>query len=571
MLMRVFRRLGFRAKLGLGTTAIVVVMALLSAIPASHLVSKALIRENRLRGSSLSANLAVQAVDSMLARDYLRLTNLVDEPVAGDTGVLYSFLLDSQGNVLVHSFDGGFPTDLVAVNPAGDSGVSIRLLDDRGRLIDDFAAPVTVAGSRLGTVRIGISRDNVQASINELILAIIGLSALALVLAIGAATVFARRMTLRIKLLTKSAEDMVRGELDRVTAVPPKRGCREIMDCERPQCPAYGEDDLRCWYVAGTLCPDCEGLDASEKLNSCRICKVYHENAGDEVQELAETFDVMARSLKAHIRDLTEAHERLVEQQAQLIQSQKMEAVGKLAGGVAHEINTPLGVILGYAQLLQEDCEAESQMARDIAIIEKQANVCRKIVADLLGFSRIEESSRKEMSFNDSILEAAALVRSTLTMDQVRIQEDLDERNPVIVGDGDKLKQVWINFLNNARDAMEGGGAVHIRSRLLQEENTMRAWFADTGPGMSQEIMDRIFDPFFTTKPVGKGTGLGLSVSFGIIKDHGGTIRAESPVNEDLAQSLGMDGTRGPGTVFIVDLPVRPPDHDENEDMNETT
>ena len=130
---------------------------------------------------------------------------------------------------------------------------------------------------------------------------------------------------------------------------------------------------------------------------------------------------------------------------------------------------------------------------------------------------------------------------------------------PIIFGDPEKLKQVWINLLTNARDALAGpGGTILVRSRLFSERQQVTAWFADTGPGISPENQHRIFDPFFTTKPVGQGTGLGLSVSFGIIKDHGGTIDVQSPAPTGI---WGPDnpGT-GYGTVIRVDLPL---DHEE--------
>jgi len=201
----------------------------------------------------------------------------------------------------------------------------------------------------------------------------------------------------------------------------------------------------------------------------------------------------------------------------------------------------------------------DSQILLDLQTIEKQAKVCRKIVADLLGFSRQAQSAKIEMCFNNSLMEAASLVRHAFSLDKVTIATDLDERMPIIFGDPEKLKQVWINLLTNARDALAGpGGTILVRSRLFSERQQVTAWFADTGPGISPENQHRIFDPFFTTKPVGQGTGLGLSVSFGIIKDHGGTIDVQSPAPTGI---WGPDnpGT-GYGTVIRVDLPL---DHEE--------
>ncbi|NDV21794.1 ATP-binding protein [Desulfovibrio sp. JC022] len=242
--------------------------------------------------------------------------------------------------------------------------------------------------------------------------------------------------------------------------------------------------------------------------------------------------------------------------QAQLIQSQKMESIGKLAGGVAHEINTPLGIILGYAQLLQEDLNPDEQISKDIEIIEKQARVCRKIVADLLGFSRQNESEKITMCFNNSILEVVQLVSHTFKLEQVEISTELDDRFPIIHGDPEKLKQVWLNLLSNALEAIDEKGRIHISTQLDTNSMTITAIFADTGHGVEAKNINAIFDPFYSTKPVGKGTGLGLSVSFGIIKDHGGTIKAASPLPRPLRRTLNLPENAGPGTLFEVTLPL---------------
>ena len=242
--------------------------------------------------------------------------------------------------------------------------------------------------------------------------------------------------------------------------------------------------------------------------------------------------------------------------QAQLIQSQKMESIGKLAGGVAHEINTPLGIILGYAQLLQEDLDPDDQIAKDVAIIEKQARVCRKIVADLLGFSRQNESEKITMCFNNSILEVVQLVSHTFKLEQVQISTELDDRFPIIHGDPEKLKQVWLNLLSNALEAIGDTGTIYIATKLDTSSMTITAIFADTGHGVEPKNINAIFEPFYSTKPVGKGTGLGLSVSFGIINDHDGTIEAVSPLPGDLRRKLNLPASSGPGTLFKVILPL---------------
>jgi PAS domain S-box-containing protein len=677
--MRVFSRLKFRTKLNLGISAILIAMAVLLLPLVGNMTAKSLMEESRKRGSALVESLSARAVDPLLARDFLRLKNMVDEQVTvGD--VLYVFVQDQRGHVLAHTFHKGFPLDLIQANKVADADkVHIQLLADGQGRIYDFASPVSVGPDRLGTVRIGLSKTRINASVNRQLTTMAGLFAGALFLATAMGTYFARRVAARLGKLREHAEAMLMGNLDTQSGPAEGAHCWERQNCGLTACPAYGERRRRCWYIAGTMCPDCkDGKTVSSSKESCRMCKVYRESAGDELQDLAETFDVMALSLKTHIEELRGADRSLRDQQRlmrtildvtpdrvslvdtrlryqganrsfaesvgrdlhaiegktdfdlfdeqtaeerhmaareilesgerldtqvmvkdedgererwfhvvcipvhdedgrisgllrtdrditdvkgyemQLIQAQKMESLGLMAGGVAHEINTPLGIILGYAQLLQEDVEPDSQIQQDLGVIEKQTKVCKKIVADLLGFSRQTHSAKREMCFNNSVMEAVSLVRHTFELDHVDIITELDDRFPIIYGDPEKLKQVWINLLTNSRDAMtESGGAIVIRTRLDTPRGRVSLWVADNGEGIKADVLKKIFDPFYSTKPVGRGTGLGLSVSFGIIEDHGGDIHAVSPVPKEFNfPVMPEDRPGGPGTLFEVNLPL---------------
>lgn len=678
---RLFPRLRFRTKLNLGMSAVLIVMALLLLPIIGTMTAKSLVEESKRRGAALSESLAARAVDSMLARDFLRLKNMVDEQ-AGVEDIIYAFVQDEDGHVLAHTFQGGFPVDLIRANDVPTSEpLRIQLLVDGSRRFYDFASPVLVSDGRLGTVRIGLSTARINRAVQHQLTLMGGLILGALIIATSIGTIFARRVTARLGRLRGHAEDMLTGNLDTLSGPAGGVHCWEKQGCTTTQCPAYGETRRRCWYIAGTMCPDCNNEGNFQcRLDSCRMCAVYRENAGDEIQDLAETFDVMALSLKMYIGELRGAEQNLRDQQRlmrtildvtpdrvslvddtmryegcnksfaesvgvtvaevvgktdfdlfyeaeaeerhlagrdiltsgrridtqirvreeggdrwfhvvcipvhddegrisgllrtdrditdikgyenQLIQSQKMESLGMLAGGVAHEINTPLGIILGYSQLLQEDVDEGSQIHQDLAVIEKQTQVCKKIVADLLGFSRQTESAKREMCFNNSVLEAVSLVRHTFELDKVEIVTDMDDRYPVIYGDPEKLKQVWINLLNNSRDAMGGkGGTILIRTKLDTPGGIVSVWVADNGEGISNDAMEKIFDPFYSTKSVEQGTGLGLSVSFGIIEDHDGDIRADSPVPEGFGFPEDVPGGNGAGTVFEVTLPL---DHSED-------
>ncbi|MBL4902955.1 MAG: PAS domain S-box protein [Desulfocapsa sp.] len=247
-------------------------------------------------------------------------------------------------------------------------------------------------------------------------------------------------------------------------------------------------------------------------------------------------------------KDLT----RVKTMMAQLVSSEKMASVGQMAAGVAHEINTPLGVILGYSQLLMDDFPAGTEEGESLEVIERQTKACRKIVADLLKFSRQSESSREDISMNEMLSDILAVTEHSLNMSHIQVHQDLSEHLNIIVGDTEKLRQVFVNLINNSHHAMEeqGGGEIYISTKNSDDEKNVITTVRDTGHGIPDKILSSIFDPFFTTKPVGKGTGLGLSVSYGIIKEHDGHIEVESPIiNKESGETIK-------GTAFHVILPA---------------
>jgi len=216
-----------------------------------------------------------------------------------------------------------------------------------------------------------------------------------------------------------------------------------------------------------------------------------------------------------------------------------------------------LGIILGYTQMLLEDLPQDIESHEYLQIIEKQTKICRRVVADLLGFSRQMESRMEEIDLNASIAEVVQLVRHPFKQNWIDIQTSLDPGIPPIIGDREKLKQVWINLLNNAFDAIGQDGAIWVKTRMCPRGSRVLVTVADTGTGIAPPDLKKIFDPFFTTKAPGAGTGLGLAVSFGIIQDHQGTISALSPAPPQfLNQPASKEESRGPGAAFLVELPI---------------
>ncbi|HFB99016.1 MAG TPA: histidine kinase, partial [Bryobacterales bacterium] len=228
------------------------------------------------------------------------------------------------------------------------------------------------------------------------------------------------------------------------------------------------------------------------------------------------------------------------ELEQQLIQAEKLSSIGLLAAGVAHEVNTPLAVISTYAQMLARQISGDETKARMLEKIAKQTFRASEIVNSLLNFSRTSQTEFGEVDLNRIIQETISLIEPQLRKAGIELELSLAADLPPIKGNAGRLQQVFLNLFLNARDAMEEGGKLRVRSFV--SDGSVQVDVADTGKGIPPEILSRIYDPFFTTKPAKRGTGLGLSVTYGIVREHGGTIEVES--------------LPGAGTCFHLDFPV---------------
>jgi two-component system, NtrC family, sensor kinase len=233
----------------------------------------------------------------------------------------------------------------------------------------------------------------------------------------------------------------------------------------------------------------------------------------------------------------------------QLLQADKLASIGQLASGIAHEINNPLSMILGYTQLLLRAEEPDTQRCADLRIIEKHARNCKTIVGDLLSFARSSHTNKEAARLHDVLEEVFSVVRNHFESDGVVIESSFDTGMPPLTLDVGKMKQVFMNLLMNAKQAIDKKGVIQVDTVYDKDIRLAAIHVTDNGCGVDPEIMSRIFDPFFTTKATGEGTGLGLSVSYGIVKGHGGEILVESEP--------------GIGTTFRVLLPVDTEDSPE--------
>jgi len=228
--------------------------------------------------------------------------------------------------------------------------------------------------------------------------------------------------------------------------------------------------------------------------------------------------------------------------QAQLIQSTKLAAIGELAANIAHEINNPLTSVLGFASYLAERVPPGAPNREELELIQEEAGRARDIVRDLLHFSRQREFVPQMTDLNVVLEQTLVMVRRQGAFDAITLVEQYAPGLPPVEVDVPRIKQVFLNLINNAVYVMKDGGTLTVRSSVVAD--TVQVEVIDTGTGILPEHLDRIFEPFFTTKPDVSGTGLGLSVSLGIVQSHGGTIEVKSEV--------------GRGSTFVVKLPAKP-------------
>ena len=275
-----------------------------------------------------------------------------------------------------------------------------------------------------------------------------------------------------------------------------------------------------------------------------RITKSGRRITVDISRTLVRAKDGTSIGSTAIIKDITEK----MELEHRIYNTEKLASIGTLAAGVAHEINNPMSIILGFTDLLKEKFKDGTQESEDLKIIEQHATQAKKIVEHLLGFARITEGLEDTVDINYCINTVVNIVKNTLMTKKINIVLDLSEGLPRVRGDSREFQQVIFNLINNSVAAMEDKeGAITLTSQM--ENGWVHLSVSDTGSGIPDKIKPRVFDPFFTTKKVGEGTGLGLSLCYGIVKKYGGKISFSSISAEDHPEQKN-------GTTFTVSMPT---------------
>ena len=650
-------KFGFRTKVYCSIISVVLLAGILIAIAVSGIVSKALLEEHKNRGISTTLSFAARSVDSILAIDFLRLNNLVNEAKNSFDDITYAFIIDKKGEILAHTFQGGFPVELKKANIIPlQKKCSIMLLDTGAGMIYDFASPVFAGKFPIGGVRIGLVRTKLQETRNHLLWSIFASLGISVLISIMVGAALSNQISKPVRRLNLAMKEIMKGNLNVCAGPRANENCWEIMECVDQKCPAHGAFYRRCWYL-GDDPPRNRNCEKPSSKN-CAGCSVYKKNSGDEIQNLAESFDAMAMALKNNLTKLAESKEILEESEKkyhrifetsidmlftidncgnfqdvnkaglimigydlknvtnslnlddlflkpfqfdqlvkkiktkgfvknmecslkinngmelavllsctasidengtisgydgiikditelnnmeqQLLQADKLASIGQLASGVAHEINNPLALILGYVQFMIRNEADNSNLLDDLKTIEKQTRNCKKIVEDLLHFARKSNTKKSLININTIIRDILQVVQHHLELDHIKIKTEFGQDVPFVRGDAENLKQVFMNLIINAGQSITNNGSIIISTSFVGENILVK--IEDTGSGIEPAVINKIFDPFFTTKPTGLGTGLGLSLSYGIIKEHNGNITVKSQP--------------GKGSLFLVELPV---------------
>ena len=691
-----FRDISFKNKILLYTLFVILLLSAGIVIPSRWILIPSLTSELERRGLGITQSIANASRGYILTENTPELTSLIfDAARLAERRPLisYIFILDTKQNVLSHTFTHPFPEELRQANrvPPGQTQ-NIKLLHIHDDSAYDIAVPVMEGIYHIGTVHVGLSKKHIDRLDSKLSITFISIIFAVSLISFLISLLLARFITRPILHLTKVSDEISRGNLDIKPSFGSDIRCWEISNCGQVNCPAYENEDLPCWHVDDTLCPEDSHNGTTKRVDSweehipytkhagdekvqstdpfgnwyfdgrllqvrpdCKKCIVYAKRVGDEIVQLADSFTNMTYRLKVSKDELKESEEKYrrlfdstpnsifhLEQgtsrildvneratgvygyekdeligksfmdlsayqypegvlsfkedkpstgsseylkvrhykkdgtpfyvnvyaiqskgrgygivavtvditeslvkESQLIQASKMSTLGEMASGVAHELNQPLSALqIGTDFIFNMVKQGQEIPQSELIVVSEQMREqidrAVRIINHLREFGRKAEIKRKEVYINKPIEEVFILLSQQLKLRRIKVVLDLNDDLPPIMGDMNRLEQVFINLVINARNAMEEKKEQFVEReteniltiKSFQKDGQVVVTVTDTGTGIPDNMKDKIFEPFFTTRQVGKGTGLGLSISYGIVKDYGGTIEVESEVGK---------------------------------------
>lgn len=449
--------MSLRTKLIVVLSGVVLFLSSILAVFILFLDKEKMVEELEAKIVSIGQNLSQRSVDYILTDNNLQLYQILEETKKTEPDLAYAYIVDSGGEILMHTFKKGFPSALRELSKSG-----IRLFRTERGLVKEISFPLL--GGSLGEIRLGFSQERINQKIRNFLLLLAGGTSLSLMGGIWLTIYLTGRILKPVEDLTRAAEVLGGGN-----------------------------------------------FSARVKVNS-----------GDELGRLSGAFNIMAARLE-------KANEEIASVQARLIQTAKLAALGEFATGIAHEINNPLAGVLNAVRCLLKIPYIKKEERRYLELILKALNRIEETMKKLLTFAYQGKIEMKEVDINHILKDTLELLGYRLRKQGIILKESMSRDVPVVRGNILELQQVFINVIKNALDAMPHGGRLFIRTCFLNgATNRVLVEIVDSGTGINKGDIGKIFDPFFTTKEIGQGVGLGLSVSYGIIKRHGGDIKAVS-------------------------------------------
>jgi signal transduction histidine kinase len=309
-------------------------------------------------------------------------------------------------------------------------------------------------------------------------------------------------------------------------------------------------------------------LHMTDAYQGGEIALLFDEASKNEIARLSRSLSNMLkrldenkRDMKTHISSLEKTNKELQQAQNELLRSEKLASVGRLAAGVAHEIGNPIGIIFGYLELIRKGDISEEEREDFLDRIQSQITRIDRIISELLGFSRPSSAEVQGIHVHDVIRDTTSMLKHQPIFNEMKIDLALNAHNDKVCVNPGQLQQVLVNIMMNAADALsekdienENDSEKRLIIESMNTDRSINIRLIDNGPGIPEEELPRILDPFYTTKDPGKGTGLGLSVSYRIVEGMEGTI--------------GVESVLGEGTTIIIDLPLRPDTENGEEETN---
>lgn len=548
-----FRGLKLQHKLYLAFAGLIVLIVFTTGVIGVRGVKKDLWEQENLRNRAILKNLALNLKQPMFEEDFLGIDNLI-ESLLKIPGIHKVTVFNAEGRIVGSSDKrllGTHDERWKRSAAAADAGGAVQISNLRNELYTSLSVPVVIGDERWGTAEVVFDNNELKARIQRNSKETQGrLAVLALVvLGVGFAGSYpiAYFLARPIKELREKMATIHGGNLDIPVDSPMLINCWEMMKCDMKECSVYGRPGARCWLAMGTKCDEIRGAYAGSP-GDCTDCPVYKKSCGDEIGELRETFYEMLKKIKCGIKELEQANREKQELYC-------MAAIGEMSAKVAHEIRNALYSIGGAFSYI--DRNVDSPTVKEFgSVIRDEIHRLKDLSDSFLNYAKPVKLRYSLQPVEKTIKDAVKLIEPEMEDMGVSVVLDLAGTGEAHY-DVNQMKQVMLNLLLNAVDAMPGGGTIHIATAL--EEKGCRISIRDDGVGIEKENLCRIFDPFFTTKT--KGTGLGLAVVNKIVRAHGGHIEVRSVYGKGAEVTVHMPfmpsdraGEKGPRRIPAMNI-----------------